>query len=95
MHSVSLEEGMHDLDMSGIHEDHKKRVRAAHPCVSDLRIALDTAAEMQVVKRARSTYSSLSKSLSAMEIDTGAAAPQEMFHSIKGVGDADAFESNL
>lgn len=47
---VSLEEGMDAMDMEELHREHSKRARAVHPSISDLRLAVDAAAEMQVAR---------------------------------------------
>lgn len=45
---VSLEEGMDRMDLDDLHHEHSKRARTTNPSISDLRLAVDAAAEMQV-----------------------------------------------
>ena len=45
---VSLEEGMDRMGLEELHREHGKRARAVNPSISDLRLAVDAAAEMQV-----------------------------------------------
>ena len=44
---ISLEEGMDRMDLDVLHREAGKRARAVNPAISDLRLAVDAAAEMQ------------------------------------------------
>lgn len=45
---ISLEEGMDRMDLDELHREQSKRARSINPSISDLRLAVDAAAEMQV-----------------------------------------------
>ena len=45
---ISLEEGMDRMDLDELHREQIKRARSINPSISDLRLAVDAAAEMQV-----------------------------------------------
>ena len=45
---ISLEEGMDRMDLDVLHREAGKRARSINPAISDLRLAVDAAAEMQV-----------------------------------------------
>lgn len=45
---MSLEEGMDRMGLDELHRAHSKRARAVNPSISDLRLAVDAAAELQV-----------------------------------------------
>ncbi|CAL5226838.1 g9703 [Coccomyxa viridis] len=68
---ISLEEGMDRMDLDELHREQIKRARSINPSISDLRLAVDAAAEMQVAKKARGASGSLSESMSAMDLDEG------------------------
>ena len=44
---ISLEEGMDRMDLGVLHREAAKRARSINPSISDLRLAVDAAAEMQ------------------------------------------------
>ena len=45
---ITLEEGMDRMDLDVLHREAGKRARSINPAISDLRLAVDAAAEMQV-----------------------------------------------
>ena len=45
---ISLEEGMDRMDLDELHREQVKRARSINPSISDLRLAVDAASEMQV-----------------------------------------------
>jgi len=53
---ISLEEGMDRMDLDELHREQSKRARSINPSISDLRLAVDAAAEMQVSVSCCVTY---------------------------------------